>query len=152
MNPEMTAMMKLADKNSEGCITDKLHVLTDRGWQVKQEVQKGPKWALQTGKNNMWNETSISRVSGLDTAEVTPQSTMICCALSLQHSFTPGPMRNCGFNAPPPSWLSSWQPTVWQLKICVCSIPQEGLMETVCPEFSFIDKFVSFLPKKSILL
>lgn len=27
MNPEMTAMMELADKNSEGCITDKL---TDR--------------------------------------------------------------------------------------------------------------------------
>lgn len=50
MNPEMTAMMELADKNSEGCITDKPHVLTDRGWQVKQKVQKGPKWPLQTEK------------------------------------------------------------------------------------------------------
>lgn len=101
--------------------------------------------ASEEEKHNMWSETLTS---GLDTAEVTPHSPMMCCALSLEHSFTPGPMRNYGFNT---HHQSSQQPTVWQLKIFVCSIPQEGLMETVCLEFSFVNKFVSFLPKKSIL-
>lgn len=45
MNPEMMAVMELADKNSEGCITDKLHMLPNRRWQRK--VQKGPEWPLK---------------------------------------------------------------------------------------------------------
>lgn len=48
---------------------------------------------------------------------------------------------------------SSWQSAVSShLTICVHSIPQEGLMETVFPEFSLTDKFASFLPKNSVVL
>lgn len=78
-----------------------------------KRYKKDPSGLSRQKKHNTWNETSISRVRGLDTEEVTPQSTMICCALSLQHSFTPGPMHNCGFNA---HHQSSWQPTVWHLR------------------------------------
>lgn len=38
------------------------------------------------------------------------------------------------------------------LKIFLYLIPQERLMETIFSEFLLIDKFVSFLPEKSVLL
>lgn len=38
------------------------------------------------------------------------------------------------------------------LKIFLYSIPQEGLLETIFSEFLLIDKLVSCLPEKSVLL